>query len=202
MNERLTSSDFFEHNIQCKLNVQCFTFPQASLTMVAIAMLALKDYDGAQIKLEKVLRLTRKKHGYNDERVAVVLNNIALCHYELGGLLTSLKTFEETVEILRDATKRPIEATILIQITIMLGRSLNNLAYIRCKRKEYAEAIVALEEALKFQRRIFGDSHVVAKNTVESLAVCMAKANCDNEENKDKVKLDHMTEMYMEMLVS
>jgi len=170
--------------------------------MIAITMLALKDYDGAHTKLEKVLRLTRKKYGYDDERVAIVLNNIGLCHYELGGLLTSLKTFEEAVEILREVTKQPIEATVLIQITIMLGRSLNNLAYIRFKRKEYADAIVALEEALTFQRRIFGKSHVVVKNTVESLALCMAKANCENEENKDKLKLDQMTEMYVEMLVS
>jgi len=161
-------------------------------------MIAIKDFDGAQAKLQKVLHLTRKKYGYNHEKIAVILNNIGLCHYELGGLLTASKAFEEAVEILRDSTKKPIEATDLIQISIMSGRCLNNLAFIRCKRKEYAEAIVALEEALQMQRRIFGNEHKVVNDTVESLALCMAIANCKN--NKDK--LEHVTNMYIEMLGS
>lgn len=164
--------------------------------MVAITMIAIKDFDGAHTKLEKVLRLTRKKYGYSHEKVAIVLNNIGLCHYELGGVRTASKTFEEAVEILRDVTNTPIEATHLIQVSVMLGRSLNSLAFIRCKREEYAGAIVAQEEALKLQRRMFGNGHAVVKDTINSLAMCMSIANCQN----NKEKLEHMTNLYTGML--
>jgi len=171
----------------------------ASLSMIAITLIALKNFDVAQAHLEKVLRLTRKKYGYNDEKVAVVLNNIGLCHFEMGGLLTASKTFEECVEILREASNNEkLEANIKVQISIMQARSLNNLAFIRFQRREYADAIVALEEALKLQRRIFGDDSQVVKETLRNLGTCMATANCDN--NKDK--LEHIAEMYADMLAS
>ncbi len=166
------------------------------MTMLAIAMIAKKDFDGANTKLEKVLRLTRKKYGYSHEKVAIALNNIGFCHYELGGILTASKAFEEAVEILREATNMPIEATLLIQASVMLGRSLNNLAFIRCKREEYAGAIVVQEEALKLQRRVFGNENPVVQDTMKSLAMCMSIANChDNKE-----KMEHMAKLYASML--
>lgn len=173
----------------------------ASLIMMAITMMALKNFDAAQSHLEKVLRLTRKKYGYYDEKVAVILNNIGLCHFEMGGHLTALKTFEECVEILREVARddqKHLEANVKVQIWIMLSRSLNNLGFIRVHRREYADAIVAMEEALNLQRRIFGEDSQVVKETLKSLGSCMATANCDN--NKDK--MEHMAEMYADMLAA
>ena len=160
-------------------------------------MFAMKDFDGAQRRLEKVLRLTRKKYGYSHEKVAIVLNNIGLCHYEQGGLLTASKLFEETVEILREGlNSQPIHTTTSFVKSVMLGRSLNNLAFIRQKRKHYSDAIVALEEVLKIYRRIFDKDNKILKDSVQSLGACMAIANCQD----NKGKLAHITTLYTKML--
>ena len=159
-------------------------------------MIAMRDFDGAYTKLDKILRLVRKRHGYGHENVAIILNNIGICHYELGGIRTASKAFEEVVEILRDMTNTKIEATLLIRISIMLGRSLNNLAYIRYKRNEFDGAIVAQEEALRLQCRILGNDHREVKVATKNLAICMAVANCKN----NKEKMGNMTNLYMGML--
>jgi len=164
-----------------------------SHSMIAISLIAMADFDGSLSKLQKVLHLTRKKYGYNNERVAVILNNIGICHYEYGGLLAASKTFEEAVEILNGTTALKTEsqqgnASSAIRSSILIGRCLNNLAFIHFKRTEYSEAIVSLESALKVQRRVFGNEHVVVRQTVECLATCMAIANCgDKKERRNDV---------------
>ena len=162
-------------------------------------MIALQEFDNALTTFQKLLTHLRKRFGYTNYRVAIILNNIGICHYELGGFLTALKSFEETVEILREASincqkdGHDDEKKFLL---ILLGRSLNNLSFIRFKRKEYAEAVVVLEEGLKIQRDVFGNNHKQVKSNIENLAFTMATANC--LDNKDK--LIHTTEMYIEML--
>ncbi len=63
--------------------------------------MALDDYDKGLSILQQILNEVRKRYGYSDHRVSIILNNIGICHYEFGGLLASLKSFEESVEILR-----------------------------------------------------------------------------------------------------
>ena len=163
-------------------------------------MIALQDFDKALSIFQNILTHMRRRFGYFHYRVAIILNNIGICHYEFGGSLAALKSFEESVEILRDAIKSKSneEDEGSIDLNVLLGRSLTNLSFIRFKRNEYAEAIVALEEVLKVHRDTFGGRHKLVKTTIESLAFMMATANCLN--NKDK--LNHTTEMYIDMLVS
>lgn len=162
-------------------------------------MIALQDVDKAIEILQAVLSHLRKRFGYSNYRISVILNNIGICHYELGGLLSALKSFEESVEILREAIARKSEQDEdNTKLRIFLGRSLQNLAFIRFKRRDYVEAIVALEESLKVHRDVFGVKHKLVKATIEDLAFIMATANC--LDNKDK--LNHMTAMYIEMLES
>ena len=137
---------------------------------------------------------------------AIILNNIGICHCEFAGLLAALKSFEEAVKMLKDAMNNALregeegdgdsEGRECIDLKILYGWSLQNLGFIWFKRKEYAEAVVALEECLKINRDSFGNNHKLVKATIESLAFFMATANC--LDNKDK--LDHMTAMYIEML--
>lgn len=166
--------------------------------MFAITMIAMENVHGAHKELEKVLRLTRKKFGYSHKKVAAVLNNIGLCHFQLGGLRAASKAFEEAVEILRDVTNMRPQSSHIIENTLMLGICLNNLAYIQCKRDEYAAAVVVLEEKLVLERQRFGNDHDIVKETVRSLANCMSIANC--RDNKDK--LEKMSKLYVDMLSS
>jgi len=168
----------------------------ASQTKRAITMIALQDYDKALSTLQRLLANLRKRFGYNHYSVAIILNCIGICHYEFGGTLTALKSFEESVEILQGSTKEPENDHEKKFLLILLSRALSNLSFIQFKRKEYAEAIVALEEGLKVQKIALGEHHTFVKSTIESLAFMMAVANC--LDNKDK--LNQVTKMYCEML--
>jgi len=168
-----------------------------SQTKRAITMIALQDFDKALSIFQNLLGSMRKRFGYTHERVAVILNNIGICHYEFGGFLTALKSFEESVEILRDASEDCRDNEEKKKLLIFLGRALSNLSFQRFKRREFAESVVALEEALKVQQIVYGKRHKFVKKTIENLGYVMASVNC--LDNKDKLK--QMTKMYIEMLV-
>lgn len=180
----------------------------ASQTKLAITLMALQDFDKAISIFQTLLTHLRRRFGYSHYRAAIILNNIGICHCEFGGLLAALKSFEEAVEILQEAMNNALKEEEggdvdgddkrgkCFDLKILYGRSLQNLGFIRFKRKEYAEAVVALEKCLKINRDAFGSDHKLVKATIESLAFIMATANC--LDNKDK--LDHMKAMYIEML--
>ncbi len=170
----------------------------ASKIKRAITLVAMQDFEKALSIFQSQLTQMRKRFGYANYRVALILNNIGVCHFELGGLLTALKTFEESVEILRDAIAHleKEDGNERYNLLLLFSRSLNNLSYVHFKRKQYAEASVVLEECLKTMREAFGNSDKMVTSTVKCLGFAMATANC--LDNKDK--LDHMTKMYVEML--
>ena len=161
--------------------------------------MALDDYDKGLSILQQILNEVRKRYGYSDHRVSIILNNIGICHYEFGGLLASLKSFEESVEVLQEAIQKSSKGDAnSAYLSIHLGRSVHNLAFIRFKRKEYDEAILALQISLASYRNILGDKHKTVKRAIEDLAFVMATANCLDSNDT----LDRMTEMYIEMLGS
>ena len=172
----------------------------ASKTKRAITLVATQNFEKALSIFQSQLTQMRKRFGYSDYRVALILNNIGVCHFELGGLLSSLKTFEESVEILREGAignkTNDYGTDETSDLRLLLSRALHNLSFVHFKRKQYAEASVVLEECLKTTREAFGNKHKIVRSTVRCLGFVMATANC--LDNKDK--LDHMTKMYVEML--
>lgn len=172
---------------------------QASQTMIAIALMATNDFESACSKWEKLLRGTRQKFGYKSGKVALQLINVGICHYELGGALTASKMMEEAVEILRGITP-PKDVSNQIKFSIVLARSLTNLAHTKCRLNDYGSAIVALEETLEIQEKIYGKDHNAVQQTLSSLGLCMAKANY--ERGCQKGTLESMTRMYVDMLRS
>jgi len=169
----------------------------ASLIKSGLVLLAQEDFDGSLVILCQVLRARRKTLGYDHPQVASILNNIGCVHYECGGLLASLKAFEEALEIQRNALmKSPKDC-----IEVGISSTLCNIGFVYFKRKEYAEAIVALEEGLQIQRKVLGHLHSTVHTTVENLALAMAAANIRPEDSANtKSTLAKMTEMYMDML--
>ena len=161
-------------------------------------MVAMQDFEKALSIFQSQLTQLRKRFGYSNFRVALILNNIGICHYELGGMLTALKTFEEAVEIIRDAITQveKQDTDERYDLLVVLSRSLNNLSFVLFKRKQYAEASMVFEECLKIVSEAFGNNHNMVRSTVKCLSFVMATANC--LDNKDK--LERMTNMYEEML--
>ena len=174
-------------------------YSQASQTMIAIALMATNDFESASFKWEKLLWETRQKFGYTSGKVALQLVNAGICHYELGGALTASKMMEEAVEILRDIPP-PKDTSSQIKYSIVLARSLTNLAHTKCRLNDYGSAIVALEETLEIQEKTYGKDHNAVQQTLSSLGLCMAKANY--ERGCQKGTLESMTLMYVDMLRS
>jgi tetratricopeptide (TPR) repeat protein len=167
-----------------------------SLTKIAMIKLALNEIEQALICFQQVVRIYRKTLGYSHPKVAIILNNIGVCHYhEVGGLIASLKSFEEALETQRESMLQCKNSKKKNELYAAMACTLENIAFIHYKKKEYTESIMALEEALSLRQKVFGGDDRLCE-TNENLAYVMAVANskgniCD---------LEHMTNMYIEML--
>lgn len=167
-----------------------------SQSKYGLTLIALQEFDNALSKLQSVLHTTRRRFGYHHERVSILLNNIACCHYWLGGHLTAVKTIEEAIEILRETKHKDVEADEVVKVSILIGRCLNNLAFLRSRRHENSEAIVALEEVLVLSKKVYGTEDSIVQDVLNQLSYVMASAN-----NQDSKKtLESITRMYSEML--
>ena len=54
--------------------------------------MALEDSDKAVSVFQTLLTHLRRRFEYSHYRVAIILNNIGICHCEFGGLLAALKS--------------------------------------------------------------------------------------------------------------
>ena len=163
----------------------------------ALTMLSLNDYDGALAIFQKLLRQKRKKYGYNDESLAMIINNIGVCHFEFGGTLAAVKAFEESVEMHRQSLqKKHINIEDQRNLTLAQCRSLNNLAFARFERGESSDAIIALEERVRLLKQLYDENHLEVRSGIKSLAHVMATVNCQD----DKDKVQQIRDMYIDML--
>eukprot|EP00978_Attheya_sp_CCMP212_P018670 scaffold51550_cov55-Attheya_sp.AAC.2 len=147
----------------------------ASLMKKGMVLLAHQDLDGAHVTFHQVLRTRRKAVGCNHLQIAKILNMIGYVHYESGGLLAARKAMEEGLEIQREQNSQG------------LATCLCNLAFVHVKRREYAEGICKLEEAMKLQKSLVGSSHPLTVSTLENLSYAMAAANAGNSDNEDTI---------------
>ncbi len=116
--------------------------------------IAIKDYDSALGSLQEALTIRRsassnlvgseRKNARNSNAMQIgnILSRIGLLHYEVGEYLSATTAFEEALHIYRSCLSQEScpHATV--------AETLVNLGSVRCKRKQYSQAIVAFEEAI------------------------------------------------------
>ena len=124
--------------------------------------------------------------GYSNHQVAKILNNIGCVHYEYGGLLAALKAFEEALEIQEEL----ILSASSNESRLNLAGTMCNIGFILVKRKEYGEAIVVMNKALKIIKEVLGnkaDNDERVQTALGNLAYAMAFANSQCEEEDEGI---------------
>jgi len=189
----------FEEAVQIRRSVLGPDHPDvsASLGKAAIVLFALHQFDASLSNFCSALSLLRRILGYSNHQVAKILNNIGCVHYEYGGLLAALKAFEEALEIQEEL----ILSASSNESRLNLAGTMCNIGFILVKRKEYGEAIVVMNKALKIIKEVLGnkaDNDERVQTALGNLAYAMAFANSQCEEEDEGIS--EMIEMYTEML--
>mmetsp|Transcript_41858 Transcript_41858/g.50195 ORF Transcript_41858/g.50195 Transcript_41858/m.50195 type:complete len:565 (+) Transcript_41858:26-1720(+) len=100
----------------------------------------------------------RHKHGNG---IAIVNNNIACVHFQMGNSIAAFATFEEATR----QTKKHMLATKGNMDLLHVATTLCNVGYAKLQCKDYENAITVLEEALLVQQSVLGDDHIVVMKT-------------------------------------
>jgi tetratricopeptide (TPR) repeat protein len=107
--------------------------------------------------------------------VAVVLNNIACCYFQMGNHEAALATLIEAREIQHDASSVAQADLDLLHVAIVIG----NCGYLNLARKQYDEARSLFEEALLIQQSVLEDSHRAIRDTRSNIEFTTAFHSVD-----------------------
>ena len=151
---------------------------QASLAKLGAAQVVLQKFEDALQNLREALRITRKTLGRSHRTVAQIMCHIACLYFEAGELFSAQATFEDALEIYREAfaTEDDRDAC-MAQMT----ETLCNIGSIQNKRKNYAGAIGYFREALDLQRGIMGHDHPRVIASLDNLGYSFSKNKSYNQ---------------------
>lgn len=112
---------------------------------IGIQLFAQEKFDEALEAFQEAKRIRLKAGGSKHPIVAMVLNNIACCEFQLGNTLASLVTFQEASNIQQDSLGSTARADLdLLHAAITLC----NTGYMKLRLKQYEEAQAVFEQAL------------------------------------------------------
>jgi tetratricopeptide (TPR) repeat protein len=114
------------------------------LDEIGIQLFALQRFDEALDKFRQAKKIRLRWLGSTHPKIAMVLNNIACCNFQMGNHLAALVTFQEARDIQQHkggATEGDLD---LLHDAITLC----NLGYMKLHLKQYEEAQAIFQEAL------------------------------------------------------
>jgi tetratricopeptide (TPR) repeat protein len=98
--------------------------------------------------------------------VAMVLNNMACCYFQMGNTRQALLTLEEADEIQQKAVGSSAQAELdLLHVAIVIC----NCGYLKLALRQYEEARSMLEEALLIQQSVLDDNHRAVRDTLSNI---------------------------------
>ena len=98
--------------------------------------------------------------------VAIVLNNMACCYFQMGDHEKALQTLQEADEIQQKAVGSSAQADLdLLHVAIVIC----NCGYLKLALKQYEEARSLLEEALLIQQSVLDDNHRAVRDTLSNI---------------------------------
>lgn len=98
--------------------------------------------------------------------VAMVLNNMACCYFQMGNARQALLTLEEADEIQQRAVGSSVQAELdLLHVAIVIC----NCGYMKLALKQYEDARSLLEEALLIQQSVLDDHHRAVRDTLSNI---------------------------------
>jgi tetratricopeptide (TPR) repeat protein len=134
---------------------------------LGIQLFASSDFEGALASFREARNLRRFKHASSSHpSVAMVLNNMACCYFQMGDLREALKSLQEADEIQQKAVGSSAQAELdLLHVAIVIC----NCGYLKLALKEYDEARSLLEEALLIQQSVLEDNHRAVRDTISNI---------------------------------
>lgn len=136
---------------------------------LGIQLFARGDFQGASSAFGQAHRL-RKENGHGEDIpnpiLAMTLNNIACCDFEMGNYRSALRSLEEARSIQHSAIGSPMQYDLdLIHVAIVYV----NCGYLNLALKQYDEARSILEEALLIQQSVLDDDHRAVRDTLSNI---------------------------------
>jgi tetratricopeptide (TPR) repeat protein len=127
-----------------------------SLVEIGIQQFAQEKFQEAKDTFLEAKRIRIKAVGPKNPLVAMVLNNVACCDFQLRNSLASLVTFQEACDIQHDVLGSTARADLdLLHAAITLC----NAGYMKLRLKQYEEAQAVFEQALLIQQSVLADDN-------------------------------------------
>ena len=138
-----------------------------SLVKVGIAQLLLRQFDGALLSFREALSVRRHALGHLHPSTAKIYNNIGCVHVEFNELREARRAFESALDVQRNALCYEPN-----NIPLLFGAAttLCNLGYLYTFRGAHMKTSLVLQEAAKFQEKVFGQNHPMLLSILDSLA--------------------------------
>jgi serine/threonine-protein kinase len=144
--------------------------PEVALSWdeLGIQLFARGDFDGASSAFRKAHNLRKESDGGEvpNPILAMTLNNIACCDFQLGRHGAALDTLEEARNIQHKAVGSSVQDDLdLLHVAIVYC----NCGYLNLALKRYEEARSILEEGLLIQQSVLDDNHRAVRDTLSNL---------------------------------
>lgn len=136
---------------------------------LGIQLFARGDFQGASSAFGQAHGLRKERDGGGDTPnpiLAMTLNNIACCDFQMGNYHSALRSLEEARNIQHNAIGSSAQDDLdLLHVAIVYG----NCGYLNLALKQYEEARSILEEALLIQQSVLADDHRAVRDTLSNI---------------------------------
>lgn len=134
---------------------------------LGIQLFAGGDFLGAKSIFEDVFNFRSKiAEDTANPKLAMTLNNIACCDFQLGNYTAALQSMENARSIQHHADGSSVHDELdLLHVAIVYA----NCGYLNLALKQYDEARSILEEALLIQQSVLNDNHRAVRDTLSNI---------------------------------
>jgi len=123
------------------------------------------DFEGARAAFRKAHELDVKDSMRSASRhlnIAVALNNIACCDFQMGDHKAALSALQEARSVHREITGAAAQAD---RDLLDVATVICNCGYLSLAQKKYEEGLSLLEEGLLIQQSVLDESHRAIRDT-------------------------------------
>ena len=124
-----------------------FLSKKISLDELGIQLFARERFDEALTTFNEVKRIRSISLGSRHPKLAMVLNNIACCNFQMGNSLAGLLSMQEARALLVQNNNSNSSAKADLDLLLM-AILLSNCGYLKLNLKQYEDARSCFEEAL------------------------------------------------------
>ncbi|CAB9503361.1 Kinesin light chain [Seminavis robusta] len=156
----------FQEAIDRKRDAFGHDHPQVAISLdeIGIQYFAAERFPASLQAFQEARQIRAPTAHNNPSKMAMVLNNIACCHFQMGQHTQALTTLEEARNILKSSAANATDLDLLhVAITNC------NYAYLLLQAKKYEEARVIFEEELLIQQSVLGDNHRAIRDTLSNI---------------------------------